>query len=97
MKFGIDRLLAEPDLRKPLIGKRFTNNHELDEAFAGELAVESGGQRFVPGPLSQQRIAERPDAAPPGEGGERQALDQHQRHNRALVFRQGQHGRQRRA
>ena len=73
MKFGIDRLLAEPDLRKPLEGKRVallahpasvTENltHSLDALVAAGLDVSAmfGPQHGVRGDL-QDNMMESPD------------------------------------
>jgi len=73
MKFGIDRLLAEPDLRKPLEGKRtallahpasVTENliHSLDALVAAGLNVSAmfGPQHGVRGDL-QDNMMESPD------------------------------------
>jgi uncharacterized protein YbbC (DUF1343 family) len=80
MKFGVDRLLAEPDLRKPLEGKRVallahpasvTGNltHSLDALVAAELNVSAvfGPQHGVRGDL-QDNMMESPDYTDPTYG-----------------------------
>ena len=77
MKFGIDRLLADPDLRKPLEGKRVallahpasvTQNltHSLDALIAAGLTVTAmfGPQHGVRGDL-QDNMMESPDFTDP--------------------------------
>lgn len=77
MKFGIDRLLAEPDLRKPLEGKRVALlahpasvtadlTHSLDALIARGLNVSAvfGPQHGVRGDL-QDNMMESPDFTDP--------------------------------
>ncbi|WP_375398305.1 exo-beta-N-acetylmuramidase NamZ domain-containing protein [uncultured Sphingomonas sp.] len=77
MKFGIDRLLAEPDLRKPLEGKRVALlahpasvtadlTHSLDALVAAGLNVSAifGPQHGVRGDL-QDNMMESPDFTDP--------------------------------
>lgn len=80
MKFGIDRLLAEPDLRKPLEGKRVALlahpasvtadlTHSLDALVAAGLNVSAvfGPQHGVRGDL-QDNMMESPDFTDPTYG-----------------------------
>ena len=80
MKFGIDRLLAEPELRKPLAGKRValvahpasvTENliHSLDALIAAGLNVSSafGPQHGLKGD-KQDNMVETPDEIDPHYG-----------------------------
>ena len=80
MKFGIDRLLAEPDLRKPLEGKRVALlahpasvtadlTHSLDALVATGLNVTAvfGPQHGVRGDL-QDNMMESPDFTDPTYG-----------------------------
>jgi len=80
MKFGIDRLLAEPDLRKPLEGKRVALlahpasvtadlSHSLDALVAAGLNVSAvfGPQHGVRGDL-QDNMMESPDFTDPTYG-----------------------------
>jgi len=80
MKFGIDRLLAEPDLRKPLDGKRVALlahpasvtadlTHSLDALVAAGLDVAAlfGPQHGVRGDL-QDNMMESPDFTDPTYG-----------------------------
>jgi len=77
MKFGIDRLLADPDLRKPLEGKRLALlahpasvtadlTHSLDALIAAGLHVSAmfGPQHGVRGDL-QDNMMESPDYTDP--------------------------------
>ncbi len=77
MKFGIDRLLAEPDLRKPLAGKRVALlghpasvtadlTHSLDALIAAGVNVTAvfGPQHGVRGDL-QDNMMESPDFTDP--------------------------------
>ena len=77
MKFGIDRLLADPDLRKPLEGKRVALlahpasvtadlTHSLDALVAAGLNVSAmfGPQHGVRGDL-QDNMMESPDFTDP--------------------------------
>src|SRR5881398_3165193 len=78
--FGIDRLLAEPELRRPLEGKRVALlahpasvtkdlTHSLDALFAGGLNVSAvfGPQHGVRGDL-QDNMMESPDFTDPTYG-----------------------------
>ncbi len=80
MKFGIDRLLADPELRKPLTGKRValvahpasvTENltHSLDALIAAGLTVSSafGPQHGLKGD-KQDNMVETPDEVDPRYG-----------------------------
>jgi uncharacterized protein YbbC (DUF1343 family) len=80
MKFGIDRLLAEPELRKPLEGKRVALlahpasvtadlSHSLDALVAAGLNVSAvfGPQHGVRGDL-QDNMMESPDYTDPTYG-----------------------------
>ena len=80
MKFGIDRLLAEPELRKPLAGKRValvahpasvTENltHSLDALIAAGINVSSafGPQHGLKGD-KQDNMVETPDEVDPQYG-----------------------------
>ena len=80
MKFGIDRLLADPDLRKPLEGKRVALlahpasvtadlTHSLDALMAAGLNVSAmfGPQHGVRGDL-QDNMMESPDYTDPAYG-----------------------------
>ncbi|NNM75763.1 DUF1343 domain-containing protein [Sphingomonas sp. ID1715] len=80
MKFGIDRLLADPDLRKPLEGKRVALlahpasvtedlTHSLDALVASGLNVSAmfGPQHGVRGDL-QDNMMESPDFTDPTYG-----------------------------
>ena len=80
MKFGIDRLLADPDLRKPLEGKRVALlahpasvtadlTHSLDALVAAGLNVSAvfGPQHGVRGDL-QDNMMESPDYTDPTYG-----------------------------
>src|SRR5678816_1145429 len=80
MKFGIDRLLSEPDLRKPLEGKRIALlahpasvtadlTHSLDALVAAGLNVSAvfGPQHGVRGDL-QDNMMESPDFTDPTYG-----------------------------
>ena len=80
MKFGIDRLLAEPDLRKPLAGKRVALlahpasvtadlTHSVDALAAAGLNVSAlfGPQHGVRGDL-QDNMMESPDYTDPTYG-----------------------------
>ena len=80
MKFGIDRLLAEPDLRRPLAGKRVALlahpasvtadlTHSLDALVAAGLNVTAvfGPQHGVRGDL-QDNMVESPDYTDPTYG-----------------------------
>ncbi len=80
MKFGIDRLLAEPELRKPLAGKRValvahpasvTENltHSLDALIAAGINVSSafGPQHGLKGD-KQDNMVETPDEVDPHYG-----------------------------
>jgi len=81
MKFGIDRLLAEPELRKPLVGKRVALlahpasvtadlTHSLDALIAcGDMKVSAafGPQHGLRGDL-QDNMMESPDFTDPTYG-----------------------------
>src|SRR3569623_615244 len=81
MKFGIDRLLADPELRKPLAGKRVALlahpasvtadlNHSLDALLAsGDMNVSAafGPQQGLRGDL-QDNMMESPDFTDPTYG-----------------------------
>jgi len=80
MKFGIDRLLADPELRKPLMGKRVALlahpasvtadlTHSLDALVAAGLNVSAvfGPQHGVRGDL-QDNMMESPDYTDPTYG-----------------------------
>jgi uncharacterized protein YbbC (DUF1343 family) len=80
MKFGIDRLLAEPELRKPLVGKRVALlahpasvtadlTHSIDALVATGLNVSAifGPQHGVRGDL-QDNMMESPDFTDPTYG-----------------------------
>src|SRR3954469_5990060 len=80
MKFGIDRLLSEPDLRRPLEGKRVALlahpasvtrdlKHSLDALVAAGISVSSvfGPQHGVRGDL-QDNMMESPDFTDPTYG-----------------------------
>src|SRR4051812_37310872 len=80
MKFGIDRLLAEPELRKPLAGKRVALlahpasvtadlSHSLDALVASGINISAvfGPQHGVRGDL-QDNMMESPDFTDPTYG-----------------------------
>src|ERR1700759_1319868 len=80
MKFGIDRLLTEPELRKPLVGKRVALlahpasvtadlTHSLDALIGAGLDVSAvfGPQHGVRGDL-QDNMMESPDFTDPTYG-----------------------------
>jgi uncharacterized protein YbbC (DUF1343 family) len=80
MKFGIDRLLAEPELRKPLAGKRvalvahpasvtFDLTHSLDALIAAGINVTAafGPQHGIKGD-KQDNMVETPDETDPRYG-----------------------------